>query len=368
MSEKTVYSLMKSYSNKRIELINLYSRIILPAIFVTLFSLSSSYAKAGIFSSVNASLISEVDAVTAPKESAQNMQILEAALNPDPNILYKESDVVMVANSALDSEQGPAGTSADVSGEKNNGQISVYTVKKGDTLSEISDLFDISVNTILWTNNLSKNASLKDGQTLIILPISGIKYTIKSGDTLKSIITKYKADMNEVLSYNDLNINSKLDIGDEVIIPDVDMADSIPVSTPSTSKIASNGNSKYLGGSGPSYPGYYIRPVVGGRKTQGIHGWNAVDIGVSVGTPIYASADGTVMISADNGGWNKGYGNYVVIMHPNGTQTVYGHASKTLVRVGQIVKQGDMIALSGNTGKSTGPHVHFEIRGAKNPF
>jgi murein DD-endopeptidase MepM/ murein hydrolase activator NlpD len=110
-----------------------------------------------------------------------------------------------------------------------------------------------------------------------------------------------------------------------------------------------------------------MRPVAGGKKTQGIHGYNGIDIGAPVGTPIYASADGEVIISR-SGGWNGGYGNYVVIRHSNGTQTLYSHNSKNAVAVGDTVKQGDIIGFIGATGKATGPHLHFEIRGAKNPF
>ena len=80
-----------------------------------------------------------------------------------------------------------------------------------------------------------------------------------------------------------------------------------------------------------------------------------------------ASASGEVIISRA-GGWNGGYGSYVVIKHSNGTQTLYAHNSRNNVSVGDYVNQGDIIAFVGSTGKSTGPHVHFEIRGARNPF
>ena len=117
----------------------------------------------------------------------------------------------------------------------------------------------------------------------------------------------------------------------------------------------------------PTYSGYYLRPISGGTRTQGIHGFNAVDLAASVGTPIMASASGKVIISK-NSGWNGGYGNYIVIEHPNGTQTLYAHASKVIVFSGQSVVQGQVIGYVGSTGRSTGAHVHFEIRGAKNPF
>jgi murein DD-endopeptidase MepM/ murein hydrolase activator NlpD len=87
-----------------------------------------------------------------------------------------------------------------------------------------------------------------------------------------------------------------------------------------------------------------------------------------VGTLIKASAAGKVISSINNGGWNGGYGNYVIIAHDNGSQTLYAHNQKNFVTVGERVEQGEIIAKIGMTGKTTGPHVHFEIRGAKNPF
>jgi murein DD-endopeptidase MepM/ murein hydrolase activator NlpD len=107
--------------------------------------------------------------------------------------------------------------------------------------------------------------------------------------------------------------------------------------------------------------------VVVARKSQGIHGYNGVDLAAPTGTQVLAAASGQVLISRF-GGWNGGYGNYIVIKHSNGTQTLYAHNSANYVSVGQWVSQGDVIGLVGNTGKSTGSHLHFEVRGAKNPF
>ncbi|PIQ67135.1 MAG: hypothetical protein COV95_00370, partial [Candidatus Zambryskibacteria bacterium CG11_big_fil_rev_8_21_14_0_20_40_24] len=115
-----------------------------------------------------------------------------------------------------------------------------------------------------------------------------------------------------------------------------------------------------------SYDGYYIKPV-NGRRTQGIHGYNAVDLGAPAGSPIFAAAPGVVIISR-NSGWNGGYGRYIVIRHDNGTQTLYAHNSENIVYEGTSVVQGQVVGYVGSSGKSTGPHVHFEIRGAKNPF
>jgi murein DD-endopeptidase MepM/ murein hydrolase activator NlpD len=113
--------------------------------------------------------------------------------------------------------------------------------------------------------------------------------------------------------------------------------------------------------------GYYTRPIIGGVKTQSIHGHNGVDIGAPVGSPILAAAEG-IVLAAKPSGYNGGYGKMIIISHPNGTQTVYGHLSSVYVTTGQSVSKGEQIGESGNTGRSTGPHLHFEVRGAENPF
>lgn len=113
---------------------------------------------------------------------------------------------------------------------------------------------------------------------------------------------------------------------------------------------------------GTKIPPTYIKPLSGGRFTSGFKKrWGRMHKGIDwacpIGTAIMASCGGTVV----QAGWMGGYGNCITIRHPDGRQTRYGHLSKILVKSGQSVKQGEKIALSGNTGRSTGPHVHFEI-------
>ncbi len=110
-----------------------------------------------------------------------------------------------------------------------------------------------------------------------------------------------------------------------------------------------------------------IRPI-NGTVSQGLHGYNAVDFHADIGTPVYAAAEGRVILIKGGNAWNGGYGNYLAIEHAGGVQTVYAHLSKIEDSIGAKVSPGQVIALSGNTGKTTGPHLHFEVRGAKNPF
>jgi murein DD-endopeptidase MepM/ murein hydrolase activator NlpD len=243
-------------------------------------------------------------------------------------------------------------------------QISIYVVHGGDTLPAIAKMFGVSVNTIKWANDLKSN-TITVGQKLVILPISGVQHTVAKGDTLQSIAKQHKGDLDEIVAYNNLTPDAKLSVGDVIFIPDGEAA-SVTVKSSGSSSVAVGKTSPSV----PVYAGYYMRPIVGGVKTQGIHGHNAVDLASSYGSNILAAADGEVIVSK-NSGWNGGYGDYIVLSHPNGTQTLYAHLSATLVDVGDHVTQGQVIGKMGHTGDVNGPtgtHLHFEVRGAANPF
>lgn len=237
-------------------------------------------------------------------------------------------------------------------------RIAVYTVQPGDTPGGIAGEFGISLNTLLWANNLRSASTIKAGDDLIILPVTGIQYEVKRGDTLEGIVKKFKGDTAEIVSFNGLGIGETLEAGMIIIIPDGEL---VPLSPPA-GRIAP---SRFSGL--PEHRGYYLRPILGGRRSRGIHGFNGVDLADSCGFPVLASAEGTVIVARPSG-WNGGYGKYLVLTHANGTQTLYAHLSSILAGVGQAVGQRAVIATVGSTGNSTGCHVHFEIRGAKNPF
>lgn len=285
--------------------------------------------------------------------NSQTMNLLEGYLNINPTGTGGV-EIAIVDKMAIESVTMGNEVFMDL-GKSGTGQISVYTVRQGDTLSEIAEMFGVSRNTIIWANDL-RGVTIKEGQELVILPVSGVRHVVKKGDTLKSIATKYQAELDDILAYNDLTTNSKILSGDIVIIPNGVLSvakSSVGVKSFAVQTLVSDG--------------YYLRPIVGGRKSQGIHGYNGVDLAAPTGTPILASASGKVII-ARSSGYNGGYGLYVVVGHSNGTQTLYAHMSKVNVSVGEAVNQGQIIGAVGNTGRSTGPHIHFEVRGAKNPF
>ncbi len=298
----------------------------------------------------------------APSFNSQNIPLLKANANFDPSPLKGGGDITIVDGSALLAETGPSGTLADIPEGPVSDQISIYVVRNGDTLSDIAEMFGVSINTIRWANDI-KNGVIRPGETLIILPITGIRHSVAKGETIKSIAAKYKGDVNEILQFNNLKSDAALAVGDIVTIPDGE----IPAPPAPRKGAASNPTEPLRNAGGPSYPGYYTSPLPFYHKTQRLHGYNAVDLGAPSGTPIFAAASGQVIVSRQSG-WNGGYGNYIVIAHPNGTQTLYSHLSSNLAYSGQYVLQGQTIGYVGLTGKTTGAHLHFEVRGAKNSF
>ena len=230
-------------------------------------------------------------------------------------------------------------------------EIIDYAVQNGDTISTIAQRFGISINTILWANNLSYNSLIKPGQTLKILPTTGIIYKVAKGDNLPALAKKYQADINKIIEFNKLASAASIQIGQNLIIPEgIKPATYIPASAPTIKNIfvppAASSNTKLLWPVGAKYITQYFT-------------WrhSGVDIGAKSGTAIYAAENGKV----ERAGWTTGYGYNVVINHGNGMKTLYGHASKLYVAAGDSVSRGQVIAAVGSTGWSTGPHLHFEV-------
>lgn len=309
----------------------------------------------------------DVERVDSTFSNLQTMPLLRPAMNISPAPARGGGEVTIVDDSALVAAEGPSGTIADIQKPKNS-TISTYIVREGDTLSGIATLFDVTPGTILSANDLPSASSLKVGQKLIILPITGISYTVKKNDTIASIAKAYGGDVAEISSYNGVD-EATLAVGATIIVPNGEIP-AAKVTKPSGSKVRVGKEPAHdVGPQGTAdQVAYYIAPISVYTETQGIHGYNAVDLAAPSGTPIVASAGGTVVV-ARAGGWNGGYGGYVVISHGNGSQTLYAHMSKVSAYDGQTVVQGQLIGYVGKTGLATGPHLHFEIRdGIKNPF
>lgn len=287
------------------------------------------------------------DTTTGQVDSTQEVNISGVSL--DPTI----SNCEAAGSSACD--------------DPSAGQIEVHVVKSGETVAQIADMFNVSANTILWANGMKKGDKLVEGDTLIILPIDGLKHTVAKGDTLKKIAAKYKADVSDIVAVNDVTLDSDLVVGQELIIPDAELNDNGGDKPAANLAAVTKRDQEYYAKSTiKNASGYFINPLASGHKTQGLHDHNrAIDIGAPIGTPIRAAASGTVLFAKN--GWNGGFGNLVILNHLNGTQTYYAHQSKLGVSAGEKVSQGEIIGYVGSTGHSTGPHLHFEVRGARNP-
>ncbi len=291
--------------------------------------------------------------------TAQSVPLLRAATHADPNPSKGGGDV-LVDGGALVPERGFDTTVLGGGATHTGGEISVYVVREGDSLSQIAEMFEVSANTILWANNIKHANLIKPGDTLVILPISGVQYVVKSGDTVAAIAQRYHGSVEDIVAYNGLASETAIAVGDTLVIPGGEV-------TPPPAPAKSSGPLAAVKSAVASVAGYFSHPVPGAVKTQGIHGYNGVDFGAPSGTPVRAAAAGEVIISRASG-WNGGYGAYIVIKHPNGAQTLYAHNSTNYVSVGQYVSQGEEIGTVGSSGRSTGSHLHFEVRGDKNPF
>ena len=327
--------------------------------------LAPARADAGVLSSLlkffgKSGEIEETVPPFIPKTRASELSALEADPRPPQggDVPRTEESSLMVEDNALAPSMNPFGASATA--EPVGGLIFVYTVRSGDTIASIAEAFDVSTNTILWANGLSNPRGLRAGDQIIILPVTGVQHTVQKGDTVASIAKKYRADVADILESNGLAEDASIAVGSVILVPDGELAAPAPASPRPSAPSRSFANL-------PTPQGYYLRPISSGQRSRGIHGYNGVDLANSCGMPVVAAAAGQVII-ARSGGWNGGYGRYVVISHPNNTQTLYAHLKELSVDVGATVGQGDEIGLIGSSGNSTGCHVHFEVRGARNPF
>ena len=230
-----------------------------------------------------------------------------------------------------------------------------YEVASGDTLSKIAGAYSVSVDTIKWANDMAEDEdSIKPGQSLSIPPVSGIVHKVKKGETLSGLAKKYKGDSQTIATYpyNYIDDTLELRVGETLYIPGGKM----PAPQPIVPNYGAPAPSSYYvaGGSG-----IFAWPVKGSLN-QSPSWWHpALDLGAPYGTPVSASAKGTVVTA----GWsNLGFGNHVVIAHPNGYSSLYAHLAGVTVSAGQIVPAGKQIGTVGCSGFCTGPHLHFEIK------
>lgn len=238
--------------------------------------------------------------------------------------------------------------------DKVRDKIIEYEVQAGDNIKTISEKFGVDEDTVRWQNSLTGDR-IKIGQKLEILPITGVAHKVQKGDTVYSIAKRYDTEPQAIVDFpfntfsNDETF--ELAIGQLIIVPDGVKPSEIQTSprirqiTPDAGTVVASGN--------------FVWPTAGTISQRFIWYHKGLDI-ANRGVPNVLAADsGRVLVA----GWpdNSGYGNRVIIDHGNGYKTLYGHMSKIYVVQGQSVGRGSPIGQMGSTGKSTGPHLHFEI-------
>lgn len=243
--------------------------------------------------------------------------------------------------------------------ERTRQEIRTYTVLAGDTVLGIAYKFKLKPETLQWSNpNLEQNPDrLRIGDQIKILPVDGVLHTVRAGDTLFALATRYKVTPEQIIAYeaNELpDSGTQLTAGTELVVPggvkpyatqQVAIAPSAPVSVPDDA----------LRGSGS-----FSWPTRGDVSQNYWGGHPGIDIASYTGASVKAADGGYVVLAGS--GWNGGYGNHVIIDHGNGFTTLYAHLTTIFVRTGENVSTGQQIGTVGNTGNSTGPHLHFEIR------
>jgi murein DD-endopeptidase MepM/ murein hydrolase activator NlpD len=241
------------------------------------------------------------------------------------------------------------------------GEIITHVVEEGETLSSIAARYNLQVETILWENNLTATSAIKPGQELRILPVDGIRHKVARGETIYSIGKKYGLDESQVQVIVDYPFNEFLNnetfelvIGQSLMVPGgVKQTVATPPRTITSGVMTPDAGSV-------SATGTFIWPA-SGQISQGYQFYHkAIDISNRSGGTILAADAGVVTTAGFVD--NSGYGNRVVLDHGNGFVTLYAHMSSNSVRVGQRVNRGDAIGQMGSTGRSTGTHLHFEIR------
>jgi LysM repeat protein len=244
--------------------------------------------------------------------------------------------------------------------QKKRTEVIYHTVQPGDIIGHIAEQYQLDVISILWANDLSLRSYIRPGDKLAILPVDGVVHKVEKNDTVTKIAKYYDADTSDIIEFNRLQEGGQdIVIGEELLVPGGKKPTPryvAPRQTGSFSSLVPPAPSV----NAPAGSGY-IWPTAVRRITQ-YYGWRhtGLDVGGPYGTPIYAARGGRV--SRSQCGWNGGYGCYIIIDHGDGVQTLYAHESRLYVSVGQQVTQGQTIALMGSTGRSTGPHVHFEVR------
>lgn len=220
-------------------------------------------------------------------------------------------------------------------------QVLEYKVMRGDTLSDIASAFSTDPDSLAVINEMTNWDRLQPGEMITVLTVSGLLRRVAPGDSAEEIAEKYSISLDDLMAANSLRPGDEMPVGANLILPHA--------RPPRDAVLAARGE-------------LYLWPVQGritshyGARWGSFH--HGIDIGVPYGTSIRASRSGTVTFA----GWRGNYGILVIVDHGGGAATWYAHLSRTAVSSGQWVERGQVLGYVGTTGRSTGPHLHFEVR------
>lgn len=241
--------------------------------------------------------------------------------------------------------------------DKPQAEIREYLIQVGDTVGRIAAKFGVSEDTVYWENDITPKTLLKPGDKIRVLPVTGVKATVSRGETVQSIAKKYDTSAQAIVDwpYNTF-VNDEtfeLAVGQTLIVPDGVKPDEVQVSPrPSIARLTPDAGTVTASGS-------WVWPATG-KITQGFAWYHkGLDIANKEG-PVVVAADSGRVVAVNSGRF--GYGNHVIIDHGNGFQTLYAHLASFRVEQGQNIVKGAAIGVMGSTGRSTGTHLHFEIR------
>jgi len=220
-------------------------------------------------------------------------------------------------------------------------KVKTYKVKPGESLSQIAKKFGVSVDTICGSNSLTSYDNVPAGTVLRIPNKDGILYNMKAGNSVAGLAARYRIPVEKILAENRLTNPDFVPVGELVFIPDAK---------------PQNIFDGYLWPVGSRY----VTCGFGWRRNPFNGGYKEFHKGIDIAAR-YDSVKATKYGKVTYSGWMGGYGYVVIIAHPGGWKSLYGHLSRVYVKEGQYVKQGQVVAKSGNTGRSTGPHLHFEL-------
>lgn len=223
-----------------------------------------------------------------------------------------------------------------------------YVIEEGDNLTTISRKIGANLDTLVSVNKITNANRLRPGQKIVVPNRNGLLYTMKKDETIEDVTERYDVSLSRVLSFNKIRSADDIAVGDDIFLPGAkytldERIDkfgqmfSIPTSITRISSVF----------------GYRVHPITGVRTKH-----MGVDIPGRINTPVYASRKGKVIFA----GYSGGYGNLVIVRHDKGYTTYYGHLNSITTKVGATVGVGVMIGRMGSTGRSTGSHLHFEVR------